>query len=77
VPEGADLAALVASHYEAMLAFYGVDLGAKCARKHLGWYLEDAGLSDHRQTLLANDSPAQVLHLIDRIFTQSDRRAAA
>ena len=77
VPEGADLAALVAAHYEAMLAFYGVDLGAKCARKHLGWYLEEAGLSDHRQSLLANDSPAQVLHLIDRIFTHSNRRAAA
>ena len=76
VPQGADLATLVAGHYEAMLAFYGVDLGARCARKHLGWYLEEAGLSDHRPALLANDSPAQVLHLIDRIFTQAERRAA-
>lgn len=76
VPQGADLADLVSGHYEAMLAFYGVDPGARCARKHLGWYLEAAGLSDHRHALLANDSPAQVLHLIDRIFTQSERRAA-
>lgn len=76
VPQGAALAALVASHYEAMLSFYGTALGARCARKHLGWYLEQAGLSDHRETLLVAESPGQVLHLIDRIFSQSERRAA-
>ncbi len=27
-----------------MLAFYGTELGLKMARKHLGWYLEEAGL---------------------------------
>lgn len=76
VPHGADLAALIAGHYEAMLAFYGTALGSRCARKHLGWYLEQAGLSHHRETLLVADSPARVLHLIDRIFSQSERRAA-
>ncbi len=76
VPQGAALAALIAGHYEAMLSFYGVSLGGRCARKHLGWYLEEAGLSDHRETLLVSESPAQVLHLIDRIFGQSDRCAA-
>lgn len=76
IPEGAALADLIAGHYEAMLAFYGIELGARCARKHLGWYLEAAGLSDHRQTLLVTESPAEVLHLIDRIFTQAERRAA-
>jgi tRNA-dihydrouridine synthase B len=76
VPQGSALAALVANHYEAMLSFYGASLGARCARKHLGWYLEAANLSDHRETLLVSESPAQVLHLIDRIFTDNQRRAA-
>lgn len=76
VPQGAALASLIAAHYVAMLSFYGTALGSRCARKHLGWYLEAAGLSDHRETLLVAESPAQVLHLIDRIFTQSERRAA-
>lgn len=76
VPQGADLAALVSGHYEAMLAFYGVALGARCARKHLGWYLEAAHLSHHREALMTSDSPAQVLHLIGRIFTDGERRAA-
>ena len=76
IPQGQALANLISSHYEAMLSFYGTSLGSRCARKHLGWYLEVQGLSDHRDQLLANDQPAQVLHLIDRIFTQSERRAA-
>ena len=41
VPQGAALGDLVAEHYEAMLGFYGRDLGMKCARKHLGWYAKD------------------------------------
>ncbi len=76
VPQGADLAELVAGHYEAMLSFYGASLGAKCARKHLGWYLAAAGLDHHRATLLVTESPAQVLRLIRSIFTDSERRAA-
>lgn len=31
---------LMVEHYEAMLSFYGVDLGVRVARKHLGWWLE-------------------------------------
>lgn len=76
VPQGADLAALVSGHYEAMLSFYGADLGARCARKHLGWYLEAAGLAQHRETLLVTQSPTQVLLMIDRVFTSGERQAA-
>lgn len=38
-PAGAALADLVCEHYEAMLGFYGRDLGVRVARKHIGWYL--------------------------------------
>lgn len=31
---------LVLEHYEDMLAHYGTELGLRCARKHLGWYVE-------------------------------------
>lgn len=43
-PGGHALADLVAEHHEAMLSHYGRDLGLRCARKHLGWYLDAAGL---------------------------------
>lgn len=42
-PQGAAFAAMVAGHYEDMLAFYGRDLGGRVARKHLGWYMDRAG----------------------------------
>ncbi len=41
-PTGTALADLVAGHYEDMLAFYGAELGARVARKHLGWYMDEA-----------------------------------
>lgn len=76
VPQGAALADLVAGHYEAMLSFYGAELGARCARKHLGWYLDAAQLGQHRETLLVTQSPTQVLAMIERIFTSGERQAA-
>ena len=31
---------LLLEHYEAMLSFYGKDVGVKNARKHIGWYVK-------------------------------------
>ena len=76
IPQGAALAALVAAHYEAILSFYGRDLGLRMARKHLGWYLEAAGLQPHRAVLLTATDPAVVLTLIDRAFIDQTRQAA-
>lgn len=69
-PEGAELVALVSAHYEAMLAFYGRDLGLKTARKHLGWYIEAAGgaLSLRQRVVTARD-PAEVLRLLPDALT--------
>jgi nifR3 family TIM-barrel protein len=39
-PGGAAMADYVVSHYEDMLALYGVESGLRQARKHLGWYLD-------------------------------------
>ena len=39
VPQGDALTDMVCGHYEAMLSFYGADLGLRVARKHLGWRL--------------------------------------
>ena len=43
IPSGPDLIDMVHAHYEDMLAFYGSALGARVARKHLGWYMDRAG----------------------------------
>ncbi|CUH88400.1 putative tRNA-dihydrouridine synthase [Phaeobacter sp. CECT 5382] len=65
VPIGADLVALVSGHYEAMLAFYGTDLGLRVARKHLGWYMDEAATPGKlRRAVLTDKSPSAVLALL-------------
>ncbi len=76
IPEGAALADMIAGHYDAILSFYGTDLGLRVARKHLGWYLDMAGLEASRQTLMTAATPAAALALIARIFGDGERRAA-
>lgn len=64
-PQGAELAALVADHYSAMLDFYGRDLGLRVARKHLGWYIDAAGGAPAlRATLMREGDPGRVLALL-------------
>jgi tRNA-dihydrouridine synthase B len=58
IPQGDALADLVIEHYQAMLEFYGLALGVRVARKHLGWYLERAGIAD--RAILTLDTPNQV-----------------
>ncbi len=76
-PEGAALSDMIRSHYEAMLAFYGPDLGVRVARKHLGWYMDQAATpTDLRRRILTETSPAAVLALLGGAV-DTRRRAAA
>lgn len=78
VPKGAALVDMVAAHHEAILGFYGRDLGLRVARKHLGWYM-DAALtpSDLRRAVLTAQGQAEVLARLPEALTQAPERAAA
>ncbi|MCZ4353594.1 tRNA dihydrouridine synthase DusB [Roseovarius aestuarii] len=72
VPEGSDLCGMISDHYEAILGFYGNDLGLRVARKHLGWYLEEASVDMRKRTLTAR-TPKEVLNLLpDALDSQMD-----
>jgi len=76
-PQGADLIALVGAHYEAILGFYGRDLGLRVARKHLGWYADAAGGgASARRAVLTATAPAQVLALLPDLLTPAQEVAA-
>jgi len=81
IPQGMDLVAMVSGHYDAMLAFYGVDMGLRMARKHLGWYMDGAATqADLRHSILTAKTPQEVLALLPDALTassQSERRQAA
>jgi nifR3 family TIM-barrel protein len=78
VPTGTAFADMVSGHYEEMLVFYDIALGAKVARKHLGWYMDTAGSPpDLRALVLTAPDPAQVLRLLPDAIADHPREARA
>lgn len=70
-PSGFDFVAMIAEHYEAMLDFYGVELGLRIARKHLGWYMDTAATPiDIRRLVLTSPSTKEVLKHITKAFSK-------
>ncbi len=68
VPQGKDRVDLIIEHYEAMLGFYGRDLGIKCARKHIGWYCDEMGVSaGARRALLTATDADEVMERLQRL----------
>ncbi|MGB0960116.1 MAG: tRNA dihydrouridine synthase DusB [Halocynthiibacter sp.] len=71
IPEGAAYIQMVQSHYEDMLAFYGVDLGKRVARKHLNWYMDACGIAvDRKRPILMEPDPQVVKPALDAVFTE-------
>ncbi len=64
VPIGAALVDLVQEHYDAILRFYGHDLGRRVARKHLGWYMDTVAPTPLRRAVLTQTDPAEVMRLL-------------
>jgi tRNA-dihydrouridine synthase B len=75
VPQGGRLGRMILDHYDDMLTFYGRDLGLRMARKHLGWYLDEAGLPHAREAILTATDPAQVIQLLELAFAELELAA--
>ncbi|CUH40433.1 putative tRNA-dihydrouridine synthase [Jannaschia seosinensis] len=76
VPRGADFATLVIRHYGAILNFYGTALGGRVARKHLGWYMDEAATSPERRRAILTAPPEAVADLLSETLAAPARRAA-
>jgi len=75
--------ALVSALYGEMLGLYGIELGLRHARKHLGWALDHAAacasapddlLKLHRGRVLTTTDRALVLRLLAEAFDAFDRK---
>ncbi|MCT4608683.1 MAG: tRNA dihydrouridine synthase DusB [Pelagimonas sp.] len=77
VPQGRAFVDMVSKHYEAMLSFYGSQLGNRVARKHLGWYMDlcppDPKL---RQSILTEKDTAKVLQLLPEALDRPFEKVA-
>lgn len=77
IPNGVALSDMVVEHYDAMMSFYGATLGGKVARKHLGWYMDEAQTSsDLRRRVLTAENPADVIRLLPKAIQGPERYAA-
>jgi len=77
-PVGPALRDLVVAHYEAVLEHYGMRIGLRAARKHLGWYMDRAGTPPGvRGAVLTETRADAVVALLANAFDTSERRQAA
>lgn len=78
VPQGAAFVDLVQSHFDAMLSFYGSDLGARVSRKHLGWYMDTARTpSPLRRAVLTEKDPQNVMKILPQALDNAPKMVAA
>jgi len=57
------------AHYDAMLSHYGVNVGSRIARKHLGWYSKGLyGSSEFRASVNRCDDPKQVKAMVAEFY---------
>jgi nifR3 family TIM-barrel protein len=77
IPVGSRFIDMVSGHYEAMLTFYGRDLGRRVARKHLGWYMDGTGTAPAlRRAVLTETDPGAVLRLLRDALADARQVAA-
>ncbi|RDE08634.1 tRNA dihydrouridine synthase DusB [Pelagibacterium lacus] len=70
-PHGKYFFDIITTHYDDMLTQYGTELGVRVARKHLGWYLDAAGLGEHseRRRLMTAETPEEVHGLLPELVS--------
>ncbi len=69
---------VLVEHYRAMLDHYGIEVGVKVARKHLGWYTKGLhGSAEFRNHVNFIDDPHQVLGELERFYSPFLHRRAA
>ncbi|MCV6547573.1 MAG: tRNA dihydrouridine synthase DusB [Cohaesibacter sp.] len=82
-PSGQELLDLVLDHYGRMIDYYPDPVGVRCARKHLGWYmdlLEERHQSfdpELRRSILTEGDPTEVKALIRAYFERIEEGVAA
>ena len=76
-PSTAARFAIALDHARMVQAYEADPIGAAIEfRKHLGWYLQEAGLTAFRGQILTADSPAQVIRALHAAFAEQHQAAA-
>lgn len=85
-PSAETMLAVIERHYGELLYLYGRTQGVRCARKHIGWYLDAAasygviaiaGVRGWRRHICRLDQPAAVLVALRQCFDGAPARLVA
>lgn len=73
IPTKGDFVEMVSEHYQAMIKFYGETIGLRMARKHLGWFMDQAQTSKElrRKVLTANSSAETARFFPEALHTEA------
>lgn len=67
-------------HYFEIIEFYGADMGVRCARKHLGWWMERQSFEIPgalKMEIMTSKNPKFVMGHLSDLITQSDEARCA
>ena len=77
-PSVPEIFGLVVSHYEDMLAHYGLQTGVNIARKHIGWYTRGLhGSAEFRNSFNQEPDPVRARQMLHSFFEPWLERKAA
>jgi tRNA-dihydrouridine synthase B len=69
---------VIVEQYEAMLELYGTQIGANCARKHIGWYTKGLhGSAEFRNAFNKEADPSRALGMLRDFYAPWLSKAAA
>jgi tRNA-dihydrouridine synthase B len=77
-PRAAEVGAIMRAHLRELYAFYGEAVGARIARKHIGWYCRDrVDAQLFRQSVMQAATAATQLALVRDYFDALGETSAA
>ncbi|WP_036239949.1 tRNA dihydrouridine synthase DusB [Marinospirillum insulare] len=74
-PKPHELHSIISQHLNGLYLTYGDFMGIRVARKHFGWYLQQAGLNEWRKTFNQLETTFQQQALVDSIFLNASSTA--
>jgi len=70
--------AVIVEQYDAMLSLYGTQVGANCARKHIGWYTKGLhGSAEFRNAFNQEADPEKAKAMLREFYAPWLKKAAA
>jgi tRNA-dihydrouridine synthase B len=77
-PSHAEVESVLSEHLEGLYALYGVEVGVRVARKHIGWYLDaHPGGREFRACVMTTTDAREQLALVRAFLAEMPERQAA